>query len=242
MHFLLLGNINSLRALRVASEIPKNLISNITACDLSVTSQILFQKNRELNNLSQDNRLKHVLEDANNLMLKSYGECSYSVIDLDPYGSAVPFLYSALKGIANNGLLCITCTDTRVLCGADRHKCFYLYGSVRNGGYTIEETALRILMATISRMAAQFGKTIKPLLSLQNDFYIRVFVQVKEDRKGCWELMNSHGIELFNEEGLSIFHRFGVTKEGKKNPSPQSLPENSSQKNISKLIRWTFMA
>ena len=42
----------------------------------------------------------------------------FDIVDLDPYGSMVPFLYSALKALRKGGLLCVTCTDTRVLCGS----------------------------------------------------------------------------------------------------------------------------
>jgi len=43
---------------------------------------------------------------------------SFDVIDLDPYGSVTPFLDSALHA-CDDTLLCITCTDSRVLCGPD---------------------------------------------------------------------------------------------------------------------------
>lgn len=39
------------------------------------------------------------------------------VIDLDPYGTAAPFLDSAVQAIDEGGLLCITCTDKSILCG-----------------------------------------------------------------------------------------------------------------------------
>ena len=54
--------------------------------------------------------------DANKLM--SSQEIKFDVIDLDPYGSVGPFLHSALLA-CNDSLLCITCTDSRVLCGPD---------------------------------------------------------------------------------------------------------------------------
>ena len=36
----------------------------------------------------------------------------FDIIDIDPYGSMVPFLYPAIKAVKNGGLLCITCTDS----------------------------------------------------------------------------------------------------------------------------------
>lgn len=47
----------------------------------------------------------------------------FDIIDLDPYGSVAPFADAALSCI-NDGLICVTCTDSRVLCGPDYKKCY----------------------------------------------------------------------------------------------------------------------
>jgi tRNA (guanine26-N2/guanine27-N2)-dimethyltransferase len=54
----------------------------------------------------------------------------FDVIDLDPYGTAVPFLESALNAIGNGGLLAVTFTDMAVLCSRNPHVCFYKYGGI----------------------------------------------------------------------------------------------------------------
>jgi tRNA (guanine26-N2/guanine27-N2)-dimethyltransferase len=48
----------------------------------------------------------------------------FDVIDLDPYGSASIFLDAAIQAIDNGGLLCVTCTDSAVLCGAHPEQLF----------------------------------------------------------------------------------------------------------------------
>ena len=53
-----------------------------------------------------------------------------NVIDLDPYGSAAPFIDSAVQTISNGGLLCITCTDMAVLCASYPETCFAKYSSI----------------------------------------------------------------------------------------------------------------
>lgn len=53
----------------------------------------------------------------------------FDVVDLDPYGTAVPFLESSLQAIANGGLLCVTFTDMAVLCARTPQVCFYKMGS-----------------------------------------------------------------------------------------------------------------
>ena len=40
----------------------------------------------------------------------------FNVVDLDPYGTAIPFLEGALSCISNGGLLAVTFTDMAVLC------------------------------------------------------------------------------------------------------------------------------
>ena len=70
-----------------------------------------------LNNLVNDTKIKIVNEDTNKYMFNCEEIDKFDIIDLDPYGSMVPFLYSTLKAIKKRGLLCVTCTDTRVLCG-----------------------------------------------------------------------------------------------------------------------------
>lgn len=54
----------------------------------------------------------------------------FDVIDLDPYGSAIPFLESSLQVTGDGGLLCVTFTDMAVLCARQPHVCFYKYGAL----------------------------------------------------------------------------------------------------------------
>lgn len=130
--------------------------------------------------------------DANRLMYESALNVipiKFDVIDLDPYGSVGPFLDAAIHACNNENnretLLCITCTDSRVLCGPDQQKCFSQYGTARVKMSCFAENGLRTLLYTISSAAAKLGKTIKPLLSIYGEFYLRVFVTVKRNKPGC---------------------------------------------------------
>lgn len=101
------------------------------------------------------------------------------VIDLDPYGTALPFLDGAINNLTDNGLLCVTFTDMAVLCARRPQVCFYRYGATPLGKPYCHEQALRMVLYTINTMANRHGKQITPLLSLSADFYIRLFLQVK---------------------------------------------------------------
>lgn len=204
------GLLTSLRALRTVTEMPSELIQQVVACDLSETSFEIFKKNLELNGLTHSTKIKYVLSDTNKHMASVEYPWTYDVIDLDPYGSVVPFLYEGIKAAANGGMLCITCTDTRVLCGDDRHKCYYLYGSAHGGNFTIEETGIRILLYTISRVASIQSRSIKVLLSVQSDFYIRVFVQVIDGKHECWKTLEQHGLQFDCKTcGVAWVHQIG---------------------------------
>lgn len=84
------------------------------------------------------------------------------MIDLDPYGTAVPFLESSLSAMQNGGLMCVTFTDMAVLCARKPHVCFYKYGAAPLPKKYCHEMALRIVLYTISTMANKYGKHIEP--------------------------------------------------------------------------------
>jgi len=155
----------------------------------------------------------------------------FDVIDLDPYGSMVPFLYAALKSLRHKGMLCVTCTDTRVLCGADKHKCYYLYGSARGGNDMMEETGLRIALHTISNVAGQLGMTIKVLFSVQSDFYVRLFIQVVDRKREAWRSMTENGIQFYCDTCCyQYIHAFGsITGKNKYGVNRFSLPSSTCQ-------------
>eukprot|EP00759_Apiculatamorpha_spiralis_P004084 PhF_6_TR12306/c0_g1_i1/m.19548/K00555/TRMT1, trm1; tRNA (guanine26-N2/guanine27-N2)-dimethyltransferase len=100
------------------------------------------------------------------------------VVDLDPYGSASPFLDAAITCIEEGGMMCVTCTDAAVLCGKYPETSLAKYGSTALNSDYCHEMGIRVLLCFIERTANRHKKYIKPLLSLSINFYMRVFVQV----------------------------------------------------------------
>jgi len=114
----------------------------------------------------------------------------YDVIDLDPYGSAAPFLDGAVQAISNGGMLNVTCTDMVALGGSHPETCFGRYNGslpLQRTPY-LQEVALRILLYSLAMTAAKYGRTIRPILSVGMDFYVRVFVEVYDDKAGVSDL------------------------------------------------------
>ncbi|AEY98896.1 FAGR075Wp [Eremothecium gossypii FDAG1] len=167
-----------LRAIRYAHEIPH--VKNIVANDLLPEAVDSIRRNIDYNDLS------HLItanqDDANVLMYRSKAEGKkFHVIDLDPYGTATPFIDASLQSIEEGGLMLVTCTDLSVLAGNGYpEKCFALYGGVNMAGHdATHESALRLVLNLLSQSAAKQKKYIEPLLSLSIDFYVRVFVRVR---------------------------------------------------------------
>lgn len=100
------------------------------------------------------------------------------VVDLDPYGSASPFLEGAFRCIKEGGLMLVTSTDSAVLCGNYIDTCHAKYNSLPYKGSHCHEMAVRLLLACAERVANKHKKYIVPLVSLHIDFYIRCFFRV----------------------------------------------------------------
>lgn len=118
----------------------------------------------------------------------------WDVIDLDPYGSAAPFLDGAVQAVENGGLLCITCTDMAALGGSHPETAYGRYASlpIQSAKY-LQELALRILLHSIAVSAAKYGRTLRPVLSVGMNFYVRVFVEIYNDKQGVSDLSLING-------------------------------------------------
>jgi tRNA (guanine26-N2/guanine27-N2)-dimethyltransferase len=182
-----------LRALRYAHEIP--FLTSVTSNDLLATAVESIKLNVQHNKLedkikvSKDDALAHMYSvvisdlrrrDHRGRVFKSD---KYDVVDLDPYGTAAPFLDAAVQAVRDDGgLLCVTCTDAGVWASNGYpEKAFALYGGIpMKGGMQSHEGGLRLILHAIESSAARYGLAIEPLLSLSIDFYLRVFVRIRK--------------------------------------------------------------
>ncbi|WEW59456.1 RNA methyltransferase tRNA(m5U54)methyltransferase [Emydomyces testavorans] len=103
----------------------------------------------------------------------------FDVVDLDPYGTAAPFMDPAVQAVADGGMLCVTCTDAGVFASTGYpEKAFALYGGIPIKGLHSHEGGLRLILHALATTAAKHGLAIEPLLCLSIDFYARLFVRV----------------------------------------------------------------
>jgi tRNA (guanine26-N2/guanine27-N2)-dimethyltransferase len=117
---------------------------HIIANDMDSNAVKLIDENLEINLKNDVNERVKIIKsncgDAIATMHKLKAEgTKLDVIDLDPYGSAAPFLDSAVQCISDGGLLCITCTDKVVLCSSHYDTCFSRYGGIPVNGDSCHE-------------------------------------------------------------------------------------------------------
>ena len=113
-------------------------------------------------------------EDSRQVLLSS----GWQWVDIDPFGSPVPFLDSAMQSSARRAVMEITATDTAALTGSSARACLRRYGAKIRTDQMAHDSALRLLMATVARTAAQHDRCIIPLLSSWDSHHIRVSVKV----------------------------------------------------------------
>ncbi len=160
---------SGIRGIRFVNEVTGDF--DVAVNDWDEESYSLIEKNIE--NLKIKNAVA-INKDLNVLL----SENKFHYIDIDPYGSPVYFIDSAMKSIRNDGILACTATDTAALCGVYPKVCLRRYGSQPFHSNVMKEIGLRILLGFICKAAAIYDKGIKPLVCYSTDHYFRVYTQV----------------------------------------------------------------
>ncbi|KAF3939736.1 hypothetical protein ABW19_dt0208243 [Dactylella cylindrospora] len=206
-----------LRALRYAKELP--FVTHITANDMSYSAVESISRNIEFNGVSHlvrpslDNAIGHMYRTAypayvpaptteNPNRMKPSQALKYHVIDLDPYGTAAPFIDSALQALEDGGLLSVTCTDAAIFASTSYpEKTFALYGGLPAKGDFSHEAGLRMVLMSIATTAGKYGLHIEPLLSLSIDYYCRVFIRVRRSPENVKRLASKSMVVVNCDSG-----------------------------------------
>ncbi|GAB5592984.1 RNA methyltransferase tRNA(m5U54)methyltransferase [Umbelopsis nana] len=199
-----------LRSVRYAKEIPN--VKTIVANDLLEDAVLSIKRNTKYNEISED-LLQANQGDAMAVMYNARSaKEKYDVIDLDPYGTAAPFIDGAVQAVANGGLICITCTDLAVLTGSMYPEtCFSKYGGMPLRGMYCHEMALRLVLSTLQTSAARYGRYIEPLASCSIDFYVRLFVRVYDSPAQVKKCASKIGM-VYNCTGCNAYTTQSLAK------------------------------
>ncbi|MGD0056417.1 MAG: tRNA (guanine(10)-N(2))-dimethyltransferase [Methanomassiliicoccales archaeon] len=159
------------RGVRVSNEVGEDFKFYVNDKDVEAFRYI--QKNIELNDL--DNCLA-----VNSDMKCLLSEHAFDYIDVDPFGTPVPYVSAAVQGCKRRGILGITATDTAPLAGTHPKKCIRRYGARPVRCSFGHELGLRILIGYVVRKAAEFDKGVRPMLCFYADHYFRMYLRLQE--------------------------------------------------------------
>jgi tRNA (guanine26-N2/guanine27-N2)-dimethyltransferase len=182
-----------LRAVRLAIEIQG--VKQIVAGDINKRAYHLAEQNVQLNGLHNLVAVEH--KDAN-CLLSCHGapRRRFDGVDVDPFGSPVPYLDSAVRALRNKGLLAATATDLAPLCGVHAKACIRKYGGKPLRTEYCHELAVRLLAGWIATVAAKHDIGISVLFSHSSDHYIRVYTQIHYGAKKADASIKSLGYVL----------------------------------------------
>ncbi len=191
----------SVRGLRIAKEIG----IDVTINDKDAKAVELIKENAKMNDV--DVRITN--KDVNILMLEE----KFDYVDIDPFGTPVPFIDNALR---SGKIVGITATDTATLGGRnERVKRRYL-ADVHSPPYLVHEIGIRVLLGYIGRMAARFDMGIEPLLSIWRGHFYRVYVRVKRGVSKAKLTLDNIGMSKFGGPlWMGEMHNFEFLKDAR---------------------------
>ena len=147
-------------------------------------------------------------------------ETGHQWIDLDPFGSPVQFLDSALQGLSRIGVLEITATDTAALTGSSSSSQARRYGAKGIVDVYAHDDAVRLLLATVATAAARLDKAITPLLALFDGHHVRISCLVKTSREQASEIGENIGWRVREDDVPYRFVRHPTPEQVKRGSGP----------------------
>jgi len=145
--------------------------------------------------------------DANALLYD--GSEVFDVVDLDPFGTPIPFADAAFANARD--MVCVTATDTAPLCGAHFDSGRRKYDAVPRNTEYHAEMGLRVLLSALARTAARYDTAIDPVLSHVSDHYVRTYLDLSRGATVANDCLESLGYLHHCPECLWREHHRGRT-------------------------------
>jgi tRNA (guanine26-N2/guanine27-N2)-dimethyltransferase len=190
-----------LRGIRFAVEVKG--VRKTVLNDINEQAFRLASYNVQMNGLAESVVVKK--EEAN-FILSSHSarRMRFDVVDIDPFGSPVPFLDSAVRALRSEGLLALTATDMASLCGVHPRACVRKYGGKPLRTEYCHELAARLLAGSLTTVAAKHDLGVNISFTHQGEHYIRVYGTVNYGAKSADRSVGNMGFVL---HCFRCFHR-----------------------------------
>ncbi len=124
----------------------------------------------------------------------------FDMVDVDPFGTPVPFIDAAVRAVKDHGILSVTATDTAALCGASVKACDRKYHARPVKTAMCHETAIRILAGYVQRIAGTHERALTPILSYSSDHFVRVYFRVRKGAGRSDEVLGGQGLIAFDSD------------------------------------------
>ena len=199
------------RGIRIAKEIGVRTMIN----DKNPQAVEIIRRNVEMNNVDAEVTMR----DVNTVL----AEEKFDYVDIDPFGSPVPFLDMALR---NARILGVTATDTATLGGRNRRIVRRYLAEVHAPVYLVHEVGIRVLLGYMGRMAVRFDIGVEPIFSVWQGHFYRVYVKLKRGVSYARKTMENIGQTRYGGPlWLSQIHDFEFLSNVK-------IPEHLSTYNL----------
>ncbi|SNZ14712.1 N(2),N(2)-dimethylguanosine tRNA methyltransferase [Hydrogenobacter hydrogenophilus] len=146
-------------------------------------------------NCVDESKVEIYSEDASLLLRKLRG---FDYVDIDPFGSPVDFLESAILSVKRGGLLGVSATDTAVLSGTYPTTCIRRYGSkplLEAEFY--HEVGIRILIKKVVEEGAKLDCALTPVFCYSYRHHFKVFLRKDIGARRADQLMRDIGYIVY---------------------------------------------
>lgn len=156
---------------------------DVTGCDVDPEAVELARENLAANDLAGEVVHRNVNAHMH--------EHHHDVVDLDPFGTPIPFADAACRSA--DRYVCVTATDTAPLCGAHFESGVRSYGTVPRNTEFHAEMGLRVLLSAMIRTAARYDVAARPILSHVSSHYVRTYLELESGARAADRLIEQLG-------------------------------------------------
>ncbi|MHA1973787.1 MAG: hypothetical protein ACTSW1_12385 [Candidatus Hodarchaeales archaeon] len=193
-----------IRSCRYALETPS---SKVFCNDLNQNALEISRRNIERLPFEYSSKIRLFSQEAN-LFLQHLNSKDhvFDFVDIDPYGTPIPFIQNAIQITNKNGILGITATDLATLAGVYPRALYAKYGLTtydkRLGN--VHEIAARSMIAGVQKVGLGQNQSLIPIITLYYRHFIRSFFM---RYRGVKRVLDQTGFIIQCRNCLKIFTR-----------------------------------
>lgn len=163
------------RGLRAVNEVER--VEHVYINDINPKAIEIAKRISEINSIKN---CTFSIKSANRVLVESE---RVEIVEIDPFGTPAYYLDNGVRAVKDEGMICITATDTPVLQGLyPRIALRRYYGSSLRCEYS-NEIGLRLILGLLAMIAARLEMGIRPLFVHSVRNHLRVYSKVMFGRR-----------------------------------------------------------